>query len=165
MLTATKTSLWKRQFAVAVDGRSVATWAPSTWLSGGTAVVEGQRFRVRTGLFGSTFIFEDEDGGVVATAHKAGRKNWTLEAAEGAVYEFRRTSLWGTEQEMLSDGQRIGCVKNAGFWRSGASADLPGMPLPLQVFTLAVILTVWARNSSAAAGGAGVAFAGGATSG
>ncbi len=65
------------------------------------------------------------------------------------TYEFRRTSLWGNEQELLSAGQRVGYVKKTSVWRSGAVAELPGMPVPAQVFAFAVGLTMWARAASA----------------
>ena len=34
-------------------------------------------------------------------------------------------------------------------------ADLPGLPLPVQVFALVVVLTMWTRQASAAAAGGG----------
>ena len=38
------------------------------------------------------------------------------------------------------------------MWRSDIEADLPGLPVPVQIFTLAVVLTRW--NSEDAAGAA-----------
>lgn len=164
MLHARKASVWKKRYDISVDGDPIVTWDPAAWLSGGTLIVEGRPYRVRVSVLGATYTMEGDDGTVVAIAKRVGRRKWTIETPDGGVYEFHRISFWGTEQELMSGGQRLGSVKKVGFWRSGATADLPGIPLPLQVFTLAVILSMWARNASAAAGGASAAAAGGAAS-
>ncbi len=47
----------------------------------------------------------------------------------------------------------MGYVRRTDFWRNEAEADLPGLPLPIQVFALVVVLTMWARAASVSAGG------------
>lgn len=78
--------------------------------------------------------------------------------SDGRTYEFRRASLWRREEALYAGGERVGSVKRSSLWRSTATAELPGLPLPVQLFVLAVVLTMWdwsdaAAGSSAAATG------------
>jgi hypothetical protein len=73
--------------------------------------------------------------------------------AAGRTYEFQRTSIWGQKQELHSAGQRLGSIERTSFWRSDATADLPGLPLPVQIFVFVVVLTMWDRASASAASG------------
>jgi hypothetical protein len=84
-----------------------------------------------------------EDGTPVATADLVGRKRWTVEAGNHR-YEFQRASIWRREQELRPGGERVGSVRRPSLWRTDVVADLPGLPLPVQIFALAVILTGWA---------------------
>jgi hypothetical protein len=40
------------------------------------------------------------------------------------------------------------------MWRGDVAADLPGLPPAVQIFVLAVVLTMWDWSSGGAAGGA-----------
>ncbi len=93
---------------------------------------------------GHTYGMADDAGTTVATADRVGRKSWTVQAG-GVSYTFRRPSIWRHEEELLSEGRRMGSVKRNSMWRSDTVADLPGLPVPVQVFVLAVVLTVWDR--------------------
>jgi hypothetical protein len=93
----------------------------------------------------------DADGTPVASAERVGRKRWTVEAA-GQTYHFQRASMWSDEQELLAGGVRVGSVRKTSFWRGDATAELPGLPLPVQVFVVGVVITMW--NAKAAAAGA-----------
>ena len=49
-------------------------------------------------------------------------------------------------------GDRVtGTVRATGIWRTSVTADLPGLPTPIQVFVLCVVLTQRAAESSSAA--------------
>jgi hypothetical protein len=37
----------------------------------------------------------------------------------------------------------VGSVRRNSIWRSDAVADLPGLPLTVEVFVLAVVLAMW----------------------
>jgi hypothetical protein len=43
-------------------------------------------------------------------------------------------------------------VKQTSVWRGEIAADLPGLPLPVQIFVLGVVITMW--DAQAAAGAA-----------
>lgn len=153
MLEATKTSLWQNRYAIGADGRQLAVWDGSLWTAGGTFELDGRRYKVRGNMWGSTYGMVDQAGAPVAKANRVGRKRWTVEAG-GRTYTFQRASLWRDEQELRSaDGRRLGSVRRTSLWRGDAVADLPSLPLPVQIFVLAVVLTMW--NSSSAAGTSG----------
>ena len=150
MLEATKPSIWRNNYDITVDGRPLARWEGSLWKAGGTFELDGRRYHVRSNMWGSTYGMADDDDTAVATADRVGRKRWTVEA-DGLTYAFQRPSLWRSEEELLSEGRRVGSVTRTSIWRSDAVADLPGLPLPVQVFVLVVVLTTWDQDASSAA--------------
>lgn len=119
------------------------------WRTGGRFEVDGRRYEVSSNAFGTTYQMVDAVGVVVASAKRVGRKNWTVEA-NGVTYEFRRPSWWRQEDELISHGEPVGYVRQASAWRGDAAADLPGLPLPIQVFVLCVVLTMWNQSAAAA---------------
>ena len=142
MLAARRTSTWKNRYEITADGQLLATWDGSMWKAGGHFELEGRRYEVRGNMWGNRYRMVDEDGARVAAADRVGRKKWTVEAS-GHTYEFRRPSTWRPEEHLLSQGRRVGSVRRTSGWRSDAVADLPGLPLPVQVFVLVVVLTMW----------------------
>jgi len=152
MLEARKASVWKNRYEITADGRWLATWEGSSWRSGGSFELESQRYDVRSNMWGNTYGMVDQDGARVASANGVGRKNWTVET-DGRTFEFHRASLWRSEEELQSEGVRVGSVRRKSIWRGDTVADLPGLRLPVQVFVL-VVLTMWdsAAASALAAG-------------
>jgi hypothetical protein len=145
MIEARKASFWKSRYDFIADGRQLATWDGSSWKSGGTVELDGRHYEVRANMWGSTYGMVDEYGSRIASADHVGRKNWTVEA-DGRTYEFRRASPWREEEELRSEGRRVGSVKRKSIWRGDAVADLPGLPPSVEVFVLAVVLTKWDSN-------------------
>jgi hypothetical protein len=152
MLTAERMSAWGRRYRIAADGRPVAVWDPSWWRSGGDFEVDGRRFEVRASTWGTRYRMVDESGGEVAVAERAGRRRWTVRAG-GRTYDFRRASFWGTRQELLVDDVRAGSLRRTSAWSGSVEADLPGMPLPIQIFVVGVQIAIWRARQSAAASG------------
>jgi len=159
MLEARKVSVWKDRYAISADGRQVAVWDGSLWTAGGRFELDGRRYEVRSNLWGSSYGMVGQYGAPVAVANRVGRKRWTVEAT-GRTYDFQRASLWREEQELRYAGQRLGSVRRTSIWRGDAVADLPGVPLPVQIFVLAVVLTMWDWSSGGAAGAVTAATAG-----
>ncbi|HEV2089171.1 MAG TPA: hypothetical protein VGR21_12735 [Cryptosporangiaceae bacterium] len=159
MLEARKTSVWKNTYEITADGRPLARWDGSVWKAGGQFELDGQRYQVRGNMWGSKYGMVTEDGTPVAAAERVGRKRWTVEA-DGRTYEFQRASIWRNEQQLLVAGQPVGSVKRKSMWRNDAVADLPGLPVPVQVFVLAVVLPMWDWDDATAALGGGAAAAG-----
>lgn len=149
-MEAKKISVWGNRYRVTDHGREITTWDTSVWKNGGRFELDHHRFTVRGNAWGNRYTMLDASGAVAASALSVGRKRWTVEAA-GQTYHFERTSMWGHEQELRVAGTRAGSVRKDGVFRSGITADLPGLPLPVQVFVLGVIITMWESQAAAAA--------------
>lgn len=151
MLRAHKISAWKREYRIESDDGRVATeFRPNWWESGGTFVIEGHEYTIRQNFWGVKYGMAMADGTVVATADRVGRKNWSVDA-EGRTLHFRRASMWSSDQLLVDGDREIGSIRSTSWWRSDAEADLPGLDPALQVFVVAVVLTMWANQASAAA--------------
>jgi hypothetical protein len=131
------------------DGRPVAVWDPSWWRTGGDFEVDGRRFQVRANGWGTKYRMLDEMGNEVALIEKAGRKRWTVRSG-GRTYEFRRASFWGNRQELLAGGTKVGSLRRTSGWTGAIEADLPGMPLPVQICVVGVQIAIWQAESASA---------------
>lgn len=149
MLTAESTGFWRNRYTLAEDGTPVTTWDPGWWASGGTFELGGRTYTVKSNTWGNRYTMLDDRGAVAAEAERVGRKNWRV-LAGGRVYEFQRRSAWSNDQHLVDGERRIGLIKRTSTWNSNLTADLPGLPLPVQVFVLGVQITL----INAASGGA-----------
>lgn len=150
MLKARRTSFWRSRYEITARGRVVATWDDAFWRSGGDFELDGQRYQVRGNVWGNRYGMTDAAGQRVAAADRVGRKRWTVEAG-GETYHFQRASFFGNAQELHAGGRRVGSIRRTGFWRGDVVADLPGLPLPVQIFVLGVVITMWDQQAAAAA--------------
>ncbi|BBH71380.1 hypothetical protein ACTI_80650 [Actinoplanes sp. OR16] len=150
MLKAERKSMWRSQYDLFQDGVPVAFWDSSVWKSGGRFTLDGRDYQVRSNAWGSKYSMTDGSGAVVASAAKVNRKNWTVEAG-GRVYDFQRTSIWRNEQQMLHNGIPVGVIKRTSSWTGNLEADLPGLPLAIQIFVLGVLIAVAEASAAAAA--------------
>ena len=150
MLTAERIGAWRGRYRLAADGQPVAVWDPSWWRTGGDVEVDGRRYQVRANGWGTKYRMMDETGTEVALVERAGRKQWTVRSA-GRTYEFRRTSIWGNRQELWADTVKVGSLRRTSAWSGALEADLPGMPLPVQIFVMGVQIALWQAQQSAAA--------------
>ena len=80
-----------------------------------------------------------------ARGARTGRSKRTTET------RFRRASLWRHAEELHSEERRVGSVKRNCIWRGDAVEDLPGLPLSVEGFVLAVVLTKWNSDAATAA--------------
>jgi hypothetical protein len=154
MLEATKSGFLGRHYDIHHRGRLVAAWNGKFWRSGGDITLDGGTYRVDAATFRNKFTMSDMSGNIVATAEKAGRKHWTVFAG-GKPHRFRRTSLWGSRQELLVGDHPVGSIRRTGFWGNKVEADLPTLSLPAQIFVIGVMITTWDREAAAAAGASG----------
>jgi len=132
---------------------------PTSCRHDGTALRETDSVQVTSGDcrqpspvadFALAAAMVNQYGSRIASANHVGRTNWTVEA-DGRTYEFRRASVWRQEEELHSRGRSVGSVRRTSLWRGDAVADLPGLPLSVQVFVLAVVLTKWDSDAAVAA--------------
>ncbi len=147
MLTATGVGVFSSAYDVSMDGQPLTRWDHSWWRNRGSFTVEGQRYEVRGNVWSSEFTLTDQSGMTVATAGKLYRRQWTVSVGP-RTYVFQRGAWWRQQYDLLQDGQPVGYIRRPSAWRSTTEADLPGLPPAVQVFTVAVALTVWdAANS------------------
>jgi hypothetical protein len=151
MLEATKAGFFNRSYDIALDGRPVASWSPKFWRNGGEITLAGHAYRVDATTFTNRFTMTDGSGRTVATAEKAGRKHWTV-VADGKPHRFRRSSIWGNQQDLLVGDHAVGSIRRSGFWTSKVEADLPTLSLPAQVFAVGVMISTWDSQAAAASG-------------
>lgn len=142
--------MWRNRYELASNGQPLATWDGRIWRTGGTFDLAGRRYDVTSNVWGNRFEMRDNVGTIVAAADRVGRKRWTLEAS-GRSYQFQRASLWRSEEVLVAEGRPVGSVRRVSVWRSDAVAELPGLPLPVQVFVLVVVLTMWDSRAAASA--------------
>jgi hypothetical protein len=154
MLNAEKPSVWRSSYDISEDGRHIARWEPSWWKSGGAFKLDGLRYGVRGNAWGSRFDLIGPLGEPLASARRVGRKRWAVDA-DDRTYQFRRASIWRQDQELVLDGRAVGYVRRPSAWRSSAVADLPSLPLPVQVFVVCVVLAMWNAAAASAAGASG----------
>lgn len=154
MLEARRISSWRGRYQVSEGGRPVTVWDGGLWKRGGTFELDGRRYEVRGNAWGSRYELVDAAGLPVATADRVGRKRWTVEAG-GRTYHFQRASMWNNAQELRNEAGPIGLVQRTSFWRGTVSADLPGLPPPVQIFVLGVVIAMWDAQAAAASSTAG----------
>ncbi|MFD1369928.1 hypothetical protein [Actinoplanes sichuanensis] len=150
MLTAESTGFWGRAYTIAENGTPITTWDNSWWKSGGTFELAGRTYHVRANMWGSRYTMLDPGGAVFAEAERVGRKNWTVHAG-GRTYEFRRTSIFKSDQHLMDGERTVGTIRRTSSLTGNLTADLPGLPLPLQVFVLGVLIVQWQSANAAGA--------------
>lgn len=151
MIEARRASRWRDRYELIADGESLGMWDGRVWRSGGSLNLAGQRYDVKPNTWGSRFEMVDAAGTTIAAADRVGRKHWTVQSG-GRTYRFQRASWWRSEEQLMVDDQPAGSIRRVSVWRSDAVADLPGLPVPLQVFVLVVVLTKWNEQAAASAG-------------
>jgi hypothetical protein len=150
-MEATKVSFWRGRYSVTDRGREIAVWDSSAWKSGGEFVVEGQRLRVRSNVWGNKYTMVDDTETVIASADRVGRKRWTVEA-DGQTYHFRRKSIWGSEEELVLGETRVGSVRKTSFWRGDIEVELPTLATAVQLFVLGVVISAWEAEAASSGG-------------
>ena len=143
MLRATRAGLLSTRYEITCDDAALCTWKPSGFIGGGAFELEGRRYDVaRGGWTGRRYRLRDESGALVALADGVGRLSWTLETG-GVTHEFERPSPFRRDQLLVRDGEPVGAVRRTSAWWGEAEAELPGLPLAVQVFVLVSLLAVW----------------------
>jgi hypothetical protein len=143
VLRASRVGLLSTRYEIRRDEAVLCMWKPSAFFGGGAFVLDGAGFEVaRGGWTGRRYRLLDEAGELVALADGVGRMAWTLETG-GVTYDVERTSLFRNEHVFLDGGEPAGTVRRTSAWFGEAEADLPGLPLPVQVFVLVSLLSVW----------------------
>lgn len=143
VLRASRMGPLSTRYEITREGAVLSTWKPSAFLGGGSFVLDGRRYDVaRGGWTWCRYRLLDEAGELVAVADGVGRPEWTLETG-GESHTFQRPSVYRNDHVLHSGGPSGGTVRRTSSWQGEAEADLPDLPLPVQVFVLVSLLAVW----------------------
>ena len=153
MLEAHRVSSLRSRWEVREDGAPLLVLEAKGWRSSVRYTLDGVAYEVQSTWTGTTYTLTDGEGAELAKAERIGRKHWSITTGDEELH-FRRRSIWKADQEWVSDPDSTeprGTIRRTGTWRGDAEADLPGMPTPVAVFTLAVVLLMWEQAAAAAA--------------
>lgn len=143
--------MWKSRYEISDGDTPITVWEGANWSIGGQFELDGHQYRVRANGWGTRYKMTDERDMVVAETERAGRKHWKV-VTGGRTYEFTRDSIMRGSAEQLMDGDTVvGRVRRTSSWRGDFDAELPGLPLPVQIFVLCLIITNWNAAAAAAA--------------
>lgn len=143
--------MWRSRYDIRNDDTTIAVWDGRSWTSGGSFDLDGRSYRIRANGWGTRYTMTDDREAVVAEAERVGRKQWQVHAG-GRSYDFVRDSFWRGSDEQLMDGDTVvGRIRKTSSWRGDVAAELPGLPVPVQIFVLGVVLTNWNNQAAAAA--------------
>ena len=155
MLEAHRASSFRPRWEVREDGAPLMVLEKKGWRSGVEYTLDGTPYEVRATWTGTQYALRSGDA-EIAHAERIGRKHWSVSTPEGE-FHFRRRSVWKADQEWVDAPDAptaLGGCRRTGTWRGDAEARLPGMPTPLAVFVLSVVLLMWEQAAAAAIGGA-----------
>ncbi|MGH8907961.1 MAG: hypothetical protein ACRD0K_15955 [Egibacteraceae bacterium] len=154
-MQAVPTSVFSSRYIVSEDGATVADVQHASLRERATVRIGDRSLELtRLGLVRGSLVLM-EHGVEIAQAERAGAMSrvWHLRSASGSC-DLTKPSWWSRAYELRSEGRTVGSIQPEGFLRRGAIADLPsGMAIEFRVFVLVVVLTLWRREDSAAAGG------------
>lgn len=151
MLIADRRGFLRRRYEVRDDAPGagapvelvLSTWAPSGEFELDDVVHEIRlRHRFLVGHDAGLFA----GGRELAHAQGVGTSDWTLQV-DDRRYRFVRPHLFRRTQHMVEAGESVGSVRKVAL-TSGAEADLPLLPLRVQLFVVGALLLVWEEESS-----------------
>jgi hypothetical protein len=128
------------------SGAVVGSFSGSVWREGGRILVGGQEWEFRKDG-GRRF---ELPGYAAAERTSMWSGKWSLSAG-GRTYELAKESWLSRGYDVTLDGRTVGGINPRGWSERKADVSLPAeLPPPVQVFTVAVVLTQWRRDSSSA---------------
>lgn len=166
MTTVRPHGTFRKGFDLVDDaGRPLGSFAGSAWRERGEITTGAGRAEFRR-LGGRRFTLAGP-AGELAVAQKPSMWSGRWEVLTGGRrYELAKRSWLSRTFELTGGGQVVGRVQPTGAFSGRAAVDLPAeLPPVVQVFVVAVVLTLWRRESTAAStaaasGGAAAAGSG-----
>jgi hypothetical protein len=132
-------------------GAVLASLEGSWWREGGTVRSGAGTWEVRRDGWAGFRLLRGEDA--EATARSLGMFRTSLEVQhQGRTYLLKRPSAFRRPYAVWEAGTQVGSVAPTSAFSNAAAVDLPAsMPVHVQVFVVAVVVTQWRRQQSAAA--------------
>ena len=139
---------------IVTDGVSpIAEIDLSWWREKGVLTVRDSTYDVyREGLMSGAFRLES-NGSILARAEKpsAFRRSFQVECGK-KFYMLRAESAFGRKFVLIDGDREVGEISPDGVFTRRATADLPeGIPLPVKVFIIWLVVILWKRESDSAA--------------
>jgi hypothetical protein len=145
---------FRRGFDLLDDaGRPVGSFQASRWGESGDVRIGDQVWRMR-GEGRRRFVLDRPDG-VLASADKPSlwSQRWRVTTRD-QTYELGKLSWRSRSFELRGRGQALGQVRPRSHFSGKAVADLPSeLPPPVQVFVVALVLTLLRREQDSATAG------------
>lgn len=145
-----------RRYTVRRDGQDVAELTLALLREAGQLDIGGVAHELRREGFVSGAFTLSHAGTPIATARKpsAFRRRFEVDH-RGRRYEVVKAAWWGRRFEVRADDRPIGSIGPHHPLTRRAAIDLPeDLGLPVQVFIAALVILLWNRDASGAAGGA-----------
>jgi hypothetical protein len=153
-MQAVPTSMISSRYIVSEDGVTVADVHYAPLRERATVRIGDRSLELtRRGLVRGSLVLMERDA-EIAQAERAGAMSrvWHIRSTAGS-YDLTKPSWWRRAYELRSEGRIVGSIQQQGFLKRSATTDLPSqMAIELRVFILVVVLTLWRREDSAAAG-------------
>jgi hypothetical protein len=141
MLRVKQVGFLAPDYDVFSNDESLTLYETSMWRAGGTFTLDAVVYEARCNLMASWWDLTTGDK-LVARAGSLLRAQWTIQA-DGHSYRFQRAGLFRREFEYLRDDAVVGFIRRPSMWNNDIEADLPGLPLVLQVFLVGVCVVAW----------------------
>lgn len=149
MLQAQRRGFFKRSYELTERGSRVTDLADIK-REGCAFTVGGHSYRISRER--SKRFRLDGPGGEAAVAERDGGRRWRITSPAGS-FELVKPSFWRSAWELHANGRPVGRIEHEGGFGRSSKADLPAeVPRELRVFAFYVVLMVWEREATAAAG-------------
>jgi hypothetical protein len=150
-LYARRKGVQRVRYTIGEGRKKLTTWTPLFRGDGGDFVLDGTEYLVDAHSAATQAQLTTAEGEVLAAALGLGRTPWVVRA-DGWEYTFVRSLERWSDQLMVAGGRQVGVVRKVSNRRHRwAEAELPEMDVPVAVFTMAVVLTMWAGSDITAA--------------
>lgn len=161
MLVVRPRGTWQRGFDVQDgSGTVVGAFEGSPWREGGRIRAAGQEWEFRRERSRRLVLTGPRGEGAAADRVSIWSGRWRLSAG-GRTYELAKPGWWSRRYQLRAGAAVVGELSQRGLFSSKADVELPPeLPPAVQVFVIAVVMTLWRRENNAAAGGAAAAAAG-----
>ncbi|ROP27562.1 hypothetical protein EDD30_0239 [Couchioplanes caeruleus] len=137
---------WHSRYELTIDDQPIGVWRGRFYRLGGDLELQGHCYQVRSPSWFSDWCFMlDAHGTRLATASRGKGRRQIIEA-QGQTYHLS-PNLLGTAHQVHVGSVWVGWVERASFWRRDlGAAELPGLPLTVQAFILAVVIDSWTKG-------------------
>lgn len=156
MLKAVPRSIFSWDFDIFDGPDPVGVIDMSWFIEGGKFYLNGHEYRlIKAGIFSREFSLE-ENGRIIAEAHKRAIVRSFVVSFGGDHYTLRAEHPVTRRFVVERDGARIGGIVPDHIFTRRCSVDLPNsVPMEVQFFMLWLTLLMWRRAARSTSGGAG----------